>query len=203
MRSFFTLGVFISLLLIIFYIPRSSADVKAILPTTDEVNNDIKVKDRILDKLNGIPVYYNPEVFKNTGRHLSDSGYNFGLKWQCVEFVKRYYYQRFNHKMPDTYGHAKDFFDKEIKQGWNPHRGLMQSVNGGRVQIKKDAILIFDGNSNNPYGHIGIVSKVDNDSIEVTQQNWGTTTRMSLPLMVRDHSFYVDYPDVLGWLTID
>lgn len=43
--------------------------------------------------------------------------YNIGLKYQCVKFVKRYYYEHLNHKMPDSYGHEKDFFDNTIADG--------------------------------------------------------------------------------------
>jgi hypothetical protein len=59
-------------------------------------------------------VYYNGGVANVVGRNVSVDGYNLGLKYQCVEFVKRYYYQHLGHKMPDTYGHAKDFFDRNV-----------------------------------------------------------------------------------------
>lgn len=49
------------------------------------------------DRLNGVAVYHNGGVDHSSGRHLSPDGYNLGIKYQCVEFVKRYYYQRLNH----------------------------------------------------------------------------------------------------------
>lgn len=43
-----------------------------------------------LDSLNGVVVYYNDGMGAVHGRNTVD-GYNVGLKYQCVEFVKRYY----------------------------------------------------------------------------------------------------------------
>ncbi|MGN2920302.1 hypothetical protein ACTFQ5_16360 [Aliivibrio fischeri] len=64
-------------------------------------------------------------------RNVAADGYNLGLKYQCVEFVKRYYYEYFNHKMPDTYGHAKDFFNPDLPDGnLNKQRNLIQYKNG-------------------------------------------------------------------------
>ncbi|MFA0963395.1 hypothetical protein AB9P05_16445 [Roseivirga sp. BDSF3-8] len=50
-----------------------------------------------------------------SGRNLTPDGYNLGLKYQCGEFMKRYYYLHLNHKMPDSYGHARDFFNPSLK----------------------------------------------------------------------------------------
>lgn len=45
-------------------------------------------------------------------------GYNVGLRYQCVEFVKRYYsLEHYAHRMPNSYGHAKDLFDPRVEDG--------------------------------------------------------------------------------------
>ena len=62
-----------------------------------------------IDTLQGVYVYYNGGVGNIEGREVTKDGYNLGLRYQCVEFVKRYYYEALLHKMPDSYGHAKDF----------------------------------------------------------------------------------------------
>lgn len=67
-----------------------------------------------IDNLNGVSVFYNGKISNTFGKNITNDGYNLGLKYQCVEFVKRYYYQYFNHKMPNSYGNAKDFFDKSL-----------------------------------------------------------------------------------------
>ena len=80
-----------------------------------------------IDRLNGVAVFYNGGVSHSSGRNLAPDGYNLGLKHQCVEFVKRYYYEHLNHKMPDAYGHAKQFFDTALPDdARNPQRDLVQ-----------------------------------------------------------------------------
>ncbi|MCR5077115.1 MAG: CHAP domain-containing protein, partial [Prevotella sp.] len=44
-----------------------------------------------VDSLDGVYVYYNGGVSQSSGRNTID-GYNVGIRYQCVEFVKRYYY---------------------------------------------------------------------------------------------------------------
>lgn len=88
-------------------------------------NSDFSIGQRI-DSLNGVFVYYNGGVDHVSERNTTTDGYNIGLKYQCVEFVKRYYYEHLNHKMPDSYGHAKDFFDNTVTDGQlNKKRNLI------------------------------------------------------------------------------
>jgi hypothetical protein len=93
-----------------------------------------------VDSLNGVNVYYNGKVSNISGRSLTSDGYNLGLKYQCVEFVKRYYYEHLNHKMPNSYGNAKDFFNPRLKDGQMNHdRKLIQYTNGGQSLPKPKA----------------------------------------------------------------
>ncbi|MGL5485228.1 MAG: CHAP domain-containing protein, partial [Shewanella sp.] len=95
-------------------------------------NTDHQVGD-VIDSLNGVEIYYNGGVNTNEGRNLSLDGYNLGIKYQCVEFVKRYFYQRYQHQMPDSFGHARDFFDNLLTDGsWNEKRALRQFTNGSQ-----------------------------------------------------------------------
>lgn len=105
----------------------------------------------IVDSLNGVYVYYNGGVNQNSGRNVVD-GYNIGMKYQCVEFIKRYYYEHYHHKMPHSYGHARSFFDKKISNGeMNVSRGLIQYKNGERILPQIGDIVVFDGYLFNPY----------------------------------------------------
>ncbi len=78
-----------------------------------------------VDRLNGVAVFYNGGVGHSAGRNLAPDGYNLGLKYQCVEFVKRYYYQRLNHKMPESsvgYGRALARRSSQRKPALRPER---------------------------------------------------------------------------------
>lgn len=135
------------------------------------------------------------KIYKNNGsnkRHLSQTGYNYGLKWQCVEFVKRFYYKKFNHKMPNTYGHANSFYNLSVKSGnLNKDRDLIQIKYTGLNYPSKYDIIVFD--YGDLYGHVAIVTKVYKDgSIEVAQQNtYKSRARIKLN------------KNVLGWLRLE
>ena len=76
-----------------------------------------KIGDKI-DSLNGCYVYYNGRDYtKSQGRSYAKDKYLYGLKGQCVEFVKRYYHDVLDHKMPNVWGHAISFFDKNLPHG--------------------------------------------------------------------------------------
>lgn len=156
-----------------------------------------------IDTLNNVVVYYNGWTSNVSGRNTKD-GYNLGLKYQCVEFVKRYYYEYYDHKMPDSYGHAVSFFDPSITDGKiNPRRGLTQYKNRSYSQPKEGDLLVMKGTAFNKYGHVAIVSKVLYGEIEIIQQNPG--------MFAKSRVYYKTYSDpkkrwiidnsrILGWL---
>ena len=155
----------------------------------------------VIDQLHGVPVYFNGGVTDTYGRHVAEDGYNLGLKWQCVEFVKRYYYDQLKHKMPDPWGHAKDFYDPYIVDGgFNTARNLHQFHNPSKTKPRKNDILVFKGQDDNPFGHVAIISKVGEDFIEITQQNVGRDSRDRIPLIDMGGEWYLPNVDVGGWL---
>jgi surface antigen len=164
--------------------------------------HDYKIGQEI-DSLDHVIVYYNGEVGHVLERNVAEDGYNIGLKYQCVEFVKRYYYEHYKHKMPDSYGNAKDFFDAAVKDGSiNKKRNLRQFSNPGKFSPEVGDLIVFDGHSGNPYGHVAIVSEVKEDEIQIIQQNPGpgADSRVWLDLTVDGDQFKVDSWRTLGWL---
>lgn len=156
-----------------------------------------------VDELNGVAVFYNGSVDNVSGRNVSRDGYNIGLKYQCVEFVKRYYYERLGHKMPDSYGHAKDFFDENLGDGeWNVKRALFQFANGSKSRPAVDDLIVFGPTAFNAYGHVAIISKVSDHQIEIVQQNPGPfgSSRDQFSIKQRDGRWFIDNSRVLGWL---
>tara|TARA_E500000331_G_C17256569_1_gene713354 strand:- start:1525 stop:2109 length:585 start_codon:yes stop_codon:yes gene_type:complete len=155
----------------------------ASLPSCSTVSSDTEIVPDIIrnvsyntgdviDSMNGVNVYYNGLFSNVSGRNVSDGGYNIGLKYQCVEFVKRYYFTVYDHEMPNSWGHAKDFYNSEIEDGeLNLERGLYQYENGGSTAPKVGDIIVFSQTHLNRYGHVAIVSNVSNEYIEIIQQN--------------------------------
>lgn len=167
------------------------------------INSDFSVGQQI-DSLNGVFVYYNGSVDNVSGRNtVAEGGYNLGLKYQCVEFVKRYYYQHLDHIMPNSYGHAKDFFDKTIMDGQkNKQRNLIQYTNPSQTRPKIDDLLIFKGTTFNKYGHVAIISNITEKEIEILQQNSGPfgESRESFSLNYKDGKWEIKNERILGWL---
>lgn len=156
-----------------------------------------------LDEFNGVVVYYNGAINSVSGRATTGDGYNLGLRYQCVEFVKRYYYERFKHKMPNSMGHAKEFFSAAVVDGGlNRDRMLLQYKNGASSSPAAEDLIVFAPWVMNRFGHVAIVSEVGPDFIEVIQQNAGPfgSTRERYPLEQRDGRMYVGHDRVLGWL---
>ena len=155
---------------------------------------------RVMDSYKGIPVYDNGLFFfRSYGKNYAPDGYYFGQKWQCVEFVKRFYHDARNHKMPDVMGHAQSFFDETLPDGAvNSRRGLLQYRNGSTNKPRADDLLVF---TDTKYGHVGIVTQVGKDSLEIIQQNILSGTRQQFTLVASNGHYFVSAPRrPAGWL---
>lgn len=152
-----------------------------------------------IDSLHGVKVHHNGGMGAVHGRHVVD-GYNVGLRYQCVEFVKRYYLEHYDHRMPNSYGHAKDFFDTTLTDGaLNPDRGLLQFTNPSATRPAAGDLVVLGPWRGNPYGHVAIVSRVAHGEVEVVQQNT-SDTRASYDLDLVDGRWHIDNDRILGWL---
>lgn len=173
-----------------------------LIVTRANINPNHTVGEAI-DSLDGVYVYYNGGTGNVEGRNTSPDGYNIGLKYQCVEFVKRYYYEHYKHKMPDSYGHAKDFFDSAVADGKvNKRRNLLQYTNPSASQPRKGDLLVYGPTAHNPYGHVAIVAGVSGGKIEVIQQNPGPTapSRIFFGLSHEDGKWKIEKERIMGWL---
>jgi hypothetical protein len=163
---------------------------------------DAVVVGRPLDAYRGVTVFDNGLLFfRSRGRHVSSEGYYLGQKWQCVEYIKRFYFDVAHHRMPDPMGHARDFFDPALTQGaLNPRRGMLQFRNGGGMTPWPGDLLVFRDTT---YGHVAIVTAVATNSIEVIQQNIFGRTRQRFELVHDAGRVWVTTPrEPAGWLRL-
>jgi hypothetical protein len=124
-----------------------------------------------IGSLNGVIVYFNSGGIMSCDgeRNLSVNGYSYGIKWQCVEFVRRYYYDYLDHEMPSRNGHASHYFRDAIASGSiNSERNLLQYHNGD-IRPQKNDILVWPG----AYGHVSIVTNVTDSTVSTIAQNIG------------------------------
>ncbi|CAN5279679.1 CHAP domain-containing protein [soil metagenome] len=155
---------------------------------------------KVIDEHNGVQVHYNGwSIAQSHGKHYHADGYYYGHQWQCVEFVKRYYYLHLGHTFPDGWGHAKDFIDTTLRNGeLNERRGLQQYYNCGKMPIEPNDLLVY---TQGKYGHVAIVTEVGDDYVEIIQQNVFLTTRRRLRL--RDgHNIDDGNNPPEGWLRL-
>ncbi|MCT4561134.1 MAG: CHAP domain-containing protein [Crocinitomicaceae bacterium] len=181
--------LFSALILIFLVLGQSSCN---------SITKSYKTGDAI-DSLNHVTVFYNGGFSNVSGRNVVD-GYNIGLRYQCVEFVKRYYFEYYQHRMPNSYGHAKAFFQKGLGDGQtNRDRALTQFTNPSKSKPQIGDLIVFDASISNSFGHVAIVSDVQEDKIEIIQQNTGSS-RDEIDLELENEKFRLDNSRILGWL---
>jgi hypothetical protein len=105
--------------------------------------------------------------------------------------------------MPDSYGHAKDFYDNEISDGVkNQKRNLIQYHNPSISKPKVEDLIVLSGTIFNRFGHVAIISKVTDTEIEIIQQNPGPfgKPREAYSLKSQKGNWKIDNDRILGWL---
>lgn len=175
-----------------------------LLPKIKSINFNPTYKvGQAIDSLNSVIVYFNGGTGNVTERNTID-GYNLGLKYQCVEFVKRYYYEYYDHKMPDSYGHAVSFFNPNLKDGGqNEQRNLKQFTNPSQTKPQIGDLIVFDKTIFNRFGHVAITANVSETEIEIIQQNPGAfgKSRVRFSLFQNENGFWeIKNKNILGWL---
>lgn len=154
----------------------------------------------VVGQVNGVSAYSNGQ-FSGTGGVCGlnyVSGYCTGYKWQCVEFVNRYFFSKFNKKISG--GNANSYYTNASSKGLN------RASNGGTDKPQAGNLLCSAGGS---YGHVAIVKEVGSNYVKVVDQNWTcSSSERTLNLTVTTKSgkkyytvsgFSGSYP-VQGWL---
>ncbi|GGR51612.1 hypothetical protein GCM10008959_11110 [Deinococcus seoulensis] len=196
--------------------PRQSGTVK---DTSAEIKRTIRAnKDwgAEIGSLDGVKAYYNDGVQSSEesasgNRNYSKDGnkYEYGLKWQCVEFVRRYYYDSLGVEFAPRSGNAEDYFDKNTPNGnVNTQRKLTQFKIGSTEKPKYQDLIIFGPNPFSSVGHVAIVSSASDDNFTIAQQNVGTKFTDTIGLehsSVAGKKIYKisqshSYLNVMGWL---
>lgn len=213
---FFTLAILLALFYVFFGDRVNLPDLTNFIPKSETAPKEVKTTKRNkkpvdsnvgkpMDSYNGVNVFYNGGVSSVYGRNSTKDGYNLGLKYQCVEFVKRYYYERFGHKMPNSYGHAKEFFNPILSDGqFNTDRGLTQYSNPSYTRPTAESLLVYGPTQYNSFGHVAIVTKVGSNTVECISQNMGkgNGTRRTYALnQTADGRWHISDKYIKGWLS--
>lgn len=210
--------ILISIITVIFIYQKNKADgiLKSVRDQKDRIVQSIKSNENppitkpgtkkfgeVLATYKDVSVYHNGDDYaKSYGKNYAKDGYYYGEKWQCVEFVKRFYHDALKHSMPDGYGNAKNFFDDNVAHGEiNKTRGLRQYKNGGDEKPMPDDLIVFNDTG---FGHVVIITSVTDDKIGIIQQNYFGVAEDKYKLVKNGNNYTIgDKRKPAGWLRKD
>ena len=158
-----------------------------------------------------VPAYSNgnDSFYSNENSFLD--GIYMGLKWQCVEYARRWSYLRYGFIFESVEG-AKDMWNqlKDLQRVKDKQRiPLKRHDNGSPHRPHNDSFLIYPEQREMPYGHVAVIVEVLPSSIRVAEQNfnfyyWKKDYAREIPLVKRDNRYFIeDEYQVFGWMSID
>jgi outer membrane protein assembly factor BamB len=152
-----------------------------------------------LGEFNGVAVYSNNiDSYYSGAPHYVNGTYTV-IEWQCVEYVRRYYFLVFGIDLSSLYtGDAQTWYDNASTMG------LSRYPNSGSVAPQVGDIMVSTAGAN---GHIAIVRAVSNNEVCTVQQNFSNDSvdvNRCLALSIINGIYTVSgfssgYP-VEGWL---
>ena len=136
-----------------------------------------------------------------------------GLRWQCVEFVRRYLietkgitfdevdnaYQIFN---LETFRDLKNKKLIEINKNYNCHT---------KIPPKKGSLLVWNKSKDLETGHVAIITNISKFKrnyaiIHIAEQNWinHKCTYYTRKFLIKyiNNSFCIDDSNLLGWINL-
>jgi CHAP domain len=173
---------------------NSSGNARDITDAQKEIINDLK-KNGVtpeewakiaagieMGSLDGIPVYFNNADTGNFGRNAAKDGYDYGLKWQCVEFIRRYYHDVLGVSF-SAKGHARDYYLDAASHG------LTAFENENLEKPKRNDLFVAHYGDT---GHIGVISEVTDTTVTIAQQNFAMipVQTYSLIKIIKDGKTY-------------
>lgn len=122
--------------------------------------------------LDGVAIYSNSDV----GKPATQPSWSYGLKWECVEFARRYTSKQYGRTLPRVTS-AVDFWTAS-----GMPTDLRRVSNGGVELPQKGDLPIM---ANGGHGHVVVVASASSSSVTIAQQN---TARPTQPLSVSTSS---------------
>lgn len=120
-----------------------------------------------------IPAYSNKhDHFFSGERHVQD-GFFMGFKYQCVEFARRWLYYRKGLILEDISMAALILDCTRVLDAATAKPVRMVAVkNNGMEKPVEDALLIFPQSVASPWGHVAVITHVEQDCVYVADQNY-------------------------------
>jgi hypothetical protein len=123
-----------------------------------------------------IKSYSNGEVkfASHENNYNSSTNFNYGMKWQCVEYVNRFYYDVFGINVSG--GNGNTYFTRLIDESKFVvnNNGKLNKNGEPNKKPKVGDILCFS--TPEPFGHVGIIREVTDDEVIMVNQNFSNTS---------------------------
>jgi len=156
---------------------------------------------KIIGITRNVVVFSNKNITKSKINYLN--GIFTGLRWQCVEFARRYLI--INHSI--TFGEIPNAYDIfKLNNFHNLSKNIAHPIdkhsNGSKILPKVGSLLIWDSTvDENATGHVAIITKVNfPDYIEVCEQNWHIDKLNRRIKTTYKNGFYILDKHVIGWI---
>jgi hypothetical protein len=162
-----------------------------------------------LGMVNNVVAYSSYNKDKNLEKNYIKMNNKFiltGLKWQCVEFARRYLILNSNITFNEV-DWAYQIFDlNNFITLDNKIINIQKCVNGSNNIPKEGSLLIWDKYVDiNCTGHVAIIVKVNNDNIMIAEQNrdnikWNNNYSRNINIEYNDNKFIILDNNIIGWI---
>ena len=143
------------------------------------------------DEIQGID-HYGVVAYFNKGLHKGDKNYvngqYTGLKWECVEYARRWFIQVRGITFEDV-ATAEDLWKLKTAKA----KSKIAFTNGKGIP-PVGALLIYRKTNKAPYGHVAVVVKVNRVTVDIAEQNYSLKKWKGYSRRV-----HMTDPDIIGW----
>ncbi|RNF05728.1 putative trypanothione synthetase [Trypanosoma rangeli] len=120
----------------------------------------------------GIPAYSNKHDGYFSGERSIDGKLFCGFKYQCVEFARRWLFERKSLVLPDVRWAVHIFDLKEVPDARTARPVRCVAVhNSTKTKPVADALLIYPSADGSPAGHVAAITEVGDNWVRIADQN--------------------------------
>jgi hypothetical protein len=133
-----------------------------------------------------------------------------GMEWQCVEYARRWLIATQSLTFASVNCASDIWHLNHLSSATNNkhHTSLYRIPNGSRCPPSSGDIIIYKLTETNPVGHVAIITNVDDDEVQFSEQNWdndywpGNYSR-TMPLSELSGFYYLlDFENpIFGWMS--
>ncbi|RUR05548.1 CHAP domain-containing protein [Legionella sp. km772] len=141
---------------------------------------------------------------------IGQQAYKTGMKWQCVEYARRWYIQRLGYTFASI-DHAYEIWDLETANKVDSNLSVKwhKFTNGKTREKPRVNDLLIYNKKQGVHGHVSVVVKLSKGYIYVAEQNYANTTwenesyarKILLQRNPQGHYLLKDL-GVIGWMRL-